>query len=268
MTRRVALCVGINDYPGSNADLSGCINDANDMASMLSLRGYEVHHLHNSEAIKNNITSKLRELISALKWGDRFVFTFSGHGTWIPDLDGDEVDHRDEALCCHDYATRGVLSDDEMHTIFSDRRAGVRVTVLSDSCHSGTVARFADFSGGLAVGNLGVSGRAKFLPPSLMFDITDSTAEKIEARTTNAPSRPGTVLISGCDDHEYSYDANFAGRPNGAMTYCLLRSLKGCGAGATTKRVYESLRQQLPTAQYPQTPQLAASYYQKRTALI
>ena len=25
-----ALCVGINDYPGTNMDLAGCVNDAKD----------------------------------------------------------------------------------------------------------------------------------------------------------------------------------------------------------------------------------------------
>ena len=27
-----ALCIGINDYPGTQNDLSGCVNDANDWA--------------------------------------------------------------------------------------------------------------------------------------------------------------------------------------------------------------------------------------------
>jgi hypothetical protein len=25
-----ALCIGINDYPGTQSDLKGCVNDAND----------------------------------------------------------------------------------------------------------------------------------------------------------------------------------------------------------------------------------------------
>ncbi len=28
-----ALCIGINDYPGTQNDLSGCVNDANDWAA-------------------------------------------------------------------------------------------------------------------------------------------------------------------------------------------------------------------------------------------
>jgi hypothetical protein len=29
MAKKV-LCIGINDYPGTDSDLSGCVNDAND----------------------------------------------------------------------------------------------------------------------------------------------------------------------------------------------------------------------------------------------
>ena len=34
MTMR-ALCIGINNYPGTNMDLAGCVNDANDWADEL-----------------------------------------------------------------------------------------------------------------------------------------------------------------------------------------------------------------------------------------
>jgi metacaspase-1 len=274
MKRRVAVCVGINDYPGSNADLSGCVNDAFDMGSMLSSHGYEVMTLTDSGATKANIVAALSSKIAQLKFGDRFVFCYSGHGTWIPDRDGDESDLRDEALCCYDYARGGLLSDDELNVIVESRRAGVRVTIFSDSCHSGTIARLADFTGGVPAGNLAVGAKAKFLPPSLMFGISADTAQKIERTTRNTSSRLGAVLISGCQDHEYSYDASFAGRPNGAMTRSLLDSLKYSEVHSahtnapSVKKVYDMMRTKLPSAQYPQTPQLGATTYQKRTALI
>ena len=40
MTKR-ALCIGINDYPGTGSDLSGCVNDAKDWAGMLTGRGFD-----------------------------------------------------------------------------------------------------------------------------------------------------------------------------------------------------------------------------------
>ena len=33
---KYALCIGINDYPGTDSDLSGCVNDANDWAAALT----------------------------------------------------------------------------------------------------------------------------------------------------------------------------------------------------------------------------------------
>ena len=35
MAKKLALCIGINDYPGTDSDLSGCVNDANDWAANL-----------------------------------------------------------------------------------------------------------------------------------------------------------------------------------------------------------------------------------------
>ncbi len=33
-----ALCIGINDYPGTGSDLAGCVNDANDWAAALAAK--------------------------------------------------------------------------------------------------------------------------------------------------------------------------------------------------------------------------------------
>ena len=37
-----ALCIGINDYPGTQSDLSGCVNDAHDWENVLDARGFSV----------------------------------------------------------------------------------------------------------------------------------------------------------------------------------------------------------------------------------
>ena len=53
--RKRALCVGINDYPGSNMDLAGCINDAKDWQALLEGRGYAVQRLHDAEATRAGV---------------------------------------------------------------------------------------------------------------------------------------------------------------------------------------------------------------------
>ena len=97
-----ALCIGINDYPGTESDLSGCVNDAHDWSAMLAARGYAVRQMFDGEATKAAMVQAMGELIGAARNGDSVVITYSGHGTWVPDTSGDEPDGRDEGLCPHD----------------------------------------------------------------------------------------------------------------------------------------------------------------------
>jgi hypothetical protein len=90
---------------------------------------------------------RMRDEIGALpgraRAGDLVVVQYSGHGSLVPDRDGDEPDGLDECLCPWDVASQGPLVDDELAAIYKDRPRGVRLLMVSDSCHSGTVARFA-----------------------------------------------------------------------------------------------------------------------------
>ena len=56
-----AICVGINDYPGTNMDLAGCVNDAKDWQALLERRGYRVDALHDREATRARIVDALRD---------------------------------------------------------------------------------------------------------------------------------------------------------------------------------------------------------------
>jgi hypothetical protein len=187
------------------------------------------------------------------------VFCFSGHGTWVPDVDGDETDKRDEALCCFDYNDNGLLTDDELHHIFQNRRYRTRVAIISDSCHSGTLARgiVADPEPKIP----------KFIPPPEFTDISVEEAVRIERVLPTSKPRSSAVLISGCADHEYSYDATFEGRPNGAMTYHLRKALDEALTPSVSD-VYAKLQTYLPSAEYPQTPQLTAGAFQRLRSLL
>jgi hypothetical protein len=61
----------------------------------------------------------------------------------VPDLDGDEPDGTDECLCPHDVRKNGPITDDELYESFSSLERGAKLLMISDSCHSGTVTRFA-----------------------------------------------------------------------------------------------------------------------------
>ena len=182
---KFALCIGINDYPGTNSDLNGCVNDANDWAAELGKRDFDVRLLLDAEATGEAMRGGIRERLAAAGSGDAVVITYSGHGTWVPDRDGDEPDRRDEALCPHDISANGPLLDDELFDLFSERRRGTRVILISDSCHSGSVAKYAPATG---TG----SRRIRFLAPGVFL----RSARRRRRAGSPAPTGagPGTRL--------------------------------------------------------------------------
>src|SRR5689334_8700157 len=106
---KTALCIGINDYPGTQMDLKGCVNDAKDWSQALAARGFEVHTLLDAEATLAAMRSAFHRVVEGAGAGDTVVITYSGHGTYVPDTNGDEVDGLDEALCPWDIRTAGAF---------------------------------------------------------------------------------------------------------------------------------------------------------------
>lgn len=260
MNKKFGICIGINDYPGTNNDLSGCVNDANDWADMLEARNVAVDVLTDSQATKANIVAALREGISITGYRDTLYVTFSGHGSYVPDYSGDEIDGRDEVLCAYDFQNNGLISDDELFDIFSTKRFGARVVFFSDSCHSGSVNRF------LQMPTAGRALKTRYMPPTEFLE-GEQLRRAMQAQNVRATEQPraGAVLISGCNDFEYSYDAwfnvNGQWRANGAFTYT---ALKQFSAGQNYKQWHQAIRTKLPSSDYPQAPQLDGRWYQKR----
>jgi metacaspase-1 len=64
---------------------------------------------------------------------------WQGHGGQTRDLDDDEPDGFDEVIYPVDFRQHGHITDDEMHRIMvRPLQAGVKLTAIFDSCHSGT----------------------------------------------------------------------------------------------------------------------------------
>lgn len=253
-----ALCIGINDYPGTGSDLSGCVNDANDWKAALEKRGFAVQYLLDKQATKSAMFQGIQSLVQEARAGDLVIITYSGHGSWVPDVSGDEPDRRDEVLCPYDIGQNRPLTDDELHDIFAERQPGVRIALISDSCHSGSVIRMAP-SPEEATGP-----RVRFLPPETFLppEVLSKATERTAARAVSAPRPFGGVLLSGCQDTEFSYDAAFNGRPNGAFTYFALKTLAGLPADATYRDWHRAIRGFLPNPNHPQRPNLQGTLSQ------
>lgn len=259
---KTALCIGINNYPGRGNDLDGCVNDANDWAEELGKRGFTVSKLLDKKATKAAMVKAIGKLVQEAKSGDLVLITYSGHGSYIPDEDGDEPDGTDEVLCPWDIEKNGPLSDDELYGLFSERQRGAKIVFVADSCHSGSVARFAPMHASSSR-----THRVRFLPPSTFLSEARVASFGLRTRalrrSASPPGRYGSLLMAACQDSELSYDAEFDARPNGAYTYSALQALKTLPATATYAQWHRAIRGLLPTSEYPQTPNLYGSRSQK-----
>lgn len=243
----LALNSGINDYPGTGNDLNGCINDCADWNGPLARQyGFRTTILRDSEATATNTKSWLTDAVAKAGDGWHIVWTYSGHGSNVPDKDGDEPDSRDECICLYDR----FLIDDEIRDILKNLHPLAKFTFISDSCHSGTVTRA--FMSTLDIN--AAYAKPRFLPPQ--DDPNEAVAPQAMGRFMEPQeSSMNEVLVSGCLPTEYSYDANINGRYNGAMTYYAVNILKQTPS-ITYRDFYTQLRKSLPNSKYPQTPQL------------
>lgn len=92
-----------------------------------------------SQPTKQNILRAMHWLVKDARPNDSLFFHYSGHGGQTKDLDGDEDDGYDEVIYPVDFRQVGHITDDEMHRILvRPLSAGVRLTAIFDSCHSGT----------------------------------------------------------------------------------------------------------------------------------
>jgi hypothetical protein len=267
-----ALCVGINDYPYEGSDLNGCVNDALAWAELLvghyDFAEADVKMLLDSDATRANMLDGLKELLADASADDVLVFTNSSHGTYVADFSGDE-EKFDEALCPYDCAD-GLIIDDELRELFGNLPKDVHLTVISDSCFSGTVTRVAvgEVIPGLRTPD---DRRVRFLSPAIVKsgDVLENPWKAKRKRKDKFPeSRMKDVLLSGCSDSEYSYDAFIQGKYHGAMTYHAILAIEEANYQLTYAQLADRLAFLIDDAGYPQHPQLEGKLKNKRRQIF
>jgi hypothetical protein len=143
-----ALCIGLNEvdaqHYGSPLRLKGCKNDATDLATILSgIEGFSiVRTMFDNQATVLAVSNEIKAAAADLVGGDIFVLTIASHGAQLPDLNGDEAeldasDRLDETWLLYDR----MWIDDERYNLWKEFKPGVRVLVISDTCHAGTTIR-------------------------------------------------------------------------------------------------------------------------------
>ncbi len=140
MATGLSLHIGINHpdpsaYPSGWEDLKSCEKVATDMAQLAASQGFWTRSLFTKAATASNILRNIESAALALEPGDIFLLTFAGHGSQIPDENGDEEDGFDETWVAYDR----MIVDDELFFLWSRFKPRTRILVISDSCHSGTI---------------------------------------------------------------------------------------------------------------------------------
>ncbi|MDX1421082.1 MAG: caspase family protein, partial [Rubricoccaceae bacterium] len=265
--RKHALLIGINTYPNLTKyeHLKGCINDVRAMARLLEERfGFleeDVTVLEDAEATRAGILAALDALADRVGTDDVVVLFYAGHGSQVTDLEGDEPDGLDETICPYDTTREGGrnvdITDDELHAwILRVTAKTPFLTLLFDSCHSGTISR--DPSGGQTR-----SLRPDTRPAEALGRTPVTTPATRSAGTEVGPSGwlplgERYVLIAGCRDDERSkeYKIPESGERQGMLTYALLGALQDAAAGTTYRDVFERVRLAVNALNPKQHPQM------------
>lgn len=238
----LSLHIGLNEvspdhYAGWRGELAACEFDSEDMQAIADGRGYTSTRLVTPEATRDAVIGQIKKAAAKLKAGDIFLVSYSGHGGQVPDFNADEDDALDETWCLFD----GQLIDDELYALWATFAEDVRILVVSDSCHSGTMIKaMAEAGGDALMHDLDPDGyladlngnRIRAMPrrqSAKVYRNNKAFYQKIGQSIIRADSSllakeliqpvAATVrLLSGCQDSQYSYD----GFDNGQFTGALL----------------------------------------------
>lgn len=285
MATGLYITIGLNSVDsnvyGSVPDLRACENDAIDMAEIATKGGLTGTTLLTKSATSSAVLKALFEAAAMLKAGDLLILAYSGHGAQVGDVNGEEADGLDETWCLYDR----MLVDDELYAMWAQFKPGVRIFVLSDSCHSGTVLKnlalktmsadgffvpidamsvaamshslkqvAKDAGQSIETGDLlQSSGRVK----SIDFDKTwrvyqasrgmYDSLQFVAGSSEKSVIGASVILISGCQDNQLSQD----GEKNGMFTYALKKVWASGQYGKNYQSFQKDIQAQLPMSQSP-----------------
>lgn len=233
-----ALIIGINNYPGTSSDLTGCLNDAADALASLKAAGFSCTTLYDVKATRAAILAGMNAVFQCTRSGDSVVVYYSGHGSQVRDASGDESDGWDEVICPADWPN--YVSDDDIRTILAKVPAGVNIDMIFDCCHSGTGTR-----------EIGQTYTVRSLPP-----IVGKVSKKgVKSRAT-VVANLNHCLWAGCAAGQTSAELLIGGKVRGAFSYYLWKEIR---AGGTRSAIMARVCKQVAALGLKQVPQLEAS---------
>ncbi len=252
-------------------NLDGPLNDVAAMRDLLSSPkfGFDPHNilvltdpdlpstqlpygkLPAAQTTREGLLAAMRKyLVELPQKGDTVVFFYAGHGSLRVNSKGTKLamlvngrpSHADSTLVASDAWTGSYdIRDREMTRIFNAALdKGIKLTVLLDSCHSGSFTR-------------GVEIGPQYTERSLGFDPRDiGEGPDLLANGEEAPSpsqrkdNPALIFSAAQQDQtakEHAYgNGPGAGVAHGAFTVALIRALETLPADAPAEVVYRQVR--------------------------
>lgn len=214
MAQGMSIHIGLNAVDPACYDgvwdgrLDGGEQDAEDMYAIAQQQGFQPVKLLAGAATRDEVITAIGVASETLLAGDILLVTYGGHGGTLRDISGDEADGIDETWCLYD----GHLLDDELCALWSCFAAGVRILVVSDSCHSGTVTR----AGGI--------GKPRAMPRDVALGTWQQHRDFYLNVVANAeqdkPLQASVRLLAASREGELAYDGVYGGIPNGFFTKC------------------------------------------------
>lgn len=229
-----ALLVGSN-YPGTQYPLQGCLNDVNFMRDKLKTLAYNQITLladgAQTKPTRGNVINNILLLLSSSNPGETLFFGYSGHGSSISDLNGDDLDGKDEVVVCCDM---NYIVDDEFKQIIDQNlKPNTRLFCVMDACHSASLL-------------------------DLKYQWLDSNnLDKLTVNNKQQETKGQVILISGCMDSQTSADAYINKTFRGAMLWAFLQVINA-NPNISYKDLLVKMRKVLKANKFSQIPQLSS----------
>ncbi|MFC6463342.1 caspase family protein [Paracoccus aerius] len=245
--RTRSLHLGLNfvnpaAYSGWDGALRACVNDAQAMAGLAQAQGFDAQTLIDREATHDAVVAAVKAAATELREGDMFLWSVSCHGMQVRDYNRDETDDgdqpMDEALALWDMP----LVDDNIYRLWSSFAPGVRILMIPDTCHSGTMTRRSFLSPEEVEALIRPRSAPKIILEPVQFRfMPDQVQARVLAendaryrdhareyhdfgeaatlRSSIPPVTASVVSISACQDNQLAQD----GTQYGAFTGALLK---------------------------------------------
>jgi hypothetical protein len=238
--KKRALLIGINYTNDKNNELYGCINDVKNIKNRLLTNGFNESDITvltdftELKPTKTNIINELTKLINATEDTDLSFFSISSHGSFIIDVNNDELDGYDEVIYTYDKLD---ITDDKLKTIILNLKKGATLFAFFDTCHSGTML-------------------------DLTYTYMDSNNyDNYTENKKNLETFGSVIAISGSTDAEISADTVFDDEARGAATNSLLESLKQ-KPECTWRELVINMRNYLKNNGFDQIPQFSCGKFE------